>query len=222
MIYPSSFSSASSSSSSSCAQGGKAHQIFLSINQRTMSQRRDEHSSGGNSQPYDSAPRRRRIDIENLLNPSVEDRNSTARYPTQAGPSAQNMPPSRYHQNSSSVCNGERSGSNWRAPNGTRRSPPRSLGTRREFRPTYSEEETLFIWYHRIDLGLDWQEITRLYNAQFPDRYREGLGGIQCKYYRCCNDNNIPKVRDRSRSASTVQEYGMRARTGLVYPWMRR
>ena len=185
-----------------------------------MSQRRDEHSSGGNSHQYDSAPRRRRIDIENLLNPSAEA--SSSRHPTQTVQSIQNMGGPRYHPDSSSVYNGERASSHWRAPHATRRSPPRSLGTRREFRPTYSEEETLFIWYHRIDLGLDWNEITRLYNAQFPDRYREGLGGIQCKYYRCCHDNNIPKVRDRSRSASTVQEYGMRARTGLVYPWMRR
>lgn len=92
---------------------------------------------------------------------------------------------------------------------------------RRQFRPTYSDEEVYFIWYHRIDLGYDWQDITNAYNAQFPDRRREGFGGIQCKYYRYCEEFGLPKVRNRDRGASQVQEYGMRARTGLSYPWMR-
>lgn len=92
---------------------------------------------------------------------------------------------------------------------------------RRQFRPTYLEEEVYFIWYHRIDLGYDWQDINDAYNAQFPDRRREGFGGIQCKYYRYCEEFGIPKVRQRNRAAPQVREYGMRSRTGLYYPWMR-
>lgn len=96
-----------------------------------------------------------------------------------------------------------------------------STRDRRQHRPQYLEEEVYFIWYHRIDLGYEWQDITNAYNAQFPDRKREGFGGIQCKYYRYCEEFGIPKVRHRNRAASQVDEYGMRARTGLLYSWMR-
>ena len=101
--------------------------------------------------------------------------------------------------------------------------PPRSPPTRapRQFRPPYSDEEVHFIWYHRIDLGYEWSDITRAYNAQFPQRQREGFGGIQCKYYRLRDAYNIPKVRLRDRSSSPAEAYGMRSTTGLSYPWMK-
>lgn len=199
---------------------GRALQIVLAFNP-TMS-RRGESSSGSTCHSYESASNRRRIDIENLLNPSEEDSRTAPRQQAQAIPLTQSTSTYHRHGDGVGVSNSGRPDHRWRQPYGARRSPPRTSGARREFRPTYSEEETLFIWYHRIDLGLDWGEITRLYNRQFPDRNRDGLGGIQCKYYRCCQDNNIPKVRERSRSASVVEDYGMRARTGLFYPWMRR
>lgn len=102
--------------------------------------------------------------------------------------------------------------------------PPRqSEGTeRRQFRPPYSEEEVDFIWYHRIDLGYDWADVERAYQHQFPNSGREGFTGIQCKYYRFCDEKGIPKVRDRSKESSQVELYGMRARSGRTYPWMRR
>ncbi|MCJ1370878.1 hypothetical protein MMC20_002091 [Loxospora ochrophaea] len=94
-------------------------------------------------------------------------------------------------------------------------------GERREFRPTYLQEEEYFIWYHRVDLGLDWTDVRQAYNEQFPQRQRRGFQGIQCKYYRCCETYGVPKVRARSRSAAAEKEYGMRARTGLWYSWMK-
>lgn len=102
--------------------------------------------------------------------------------------------------------------------------PPRSPeGTeRRQFRPPYSEEEVDFIWYHRIDLGYDWADVERAFQHQFPNSGREGFTGIQCKYYRFCDEKGIPKVRDRSKESSQVELYGMRARSGRTYPWMRR
>lgn len=102
--------------------------------------------------------------------------------------------------------------------------PPRSPeGTeRRQFRPPYSEEEVDFIWYHRIDLGYDWADVERAYQHQFPNSGREGFTGIQCKYYRFCDEKGIPKVRDRNKESSQVELYGMRARSGRSYPWMRR
>ena len=192
-----------------------------------MASRRNEVHSGSSSRADDGAPRRRGVPIEDLLNPYVEERKISPSYlaPARALSSDTNSMNTSYRNQSSSMLSGQRV-AHWRAHRSPRRSPPRPSsskypGARREFRPTYSEEETLFIWYHRIDLGYDWQDITHAYNRQFPERAREGPGGIQCRYYRCCSDNNIPKVRERRRSASSAEEYGMRARTGLWYPWMK-
>ena len=104
---------------------------------------------------------------------------------------------------------------------------------RRRFRPTYLQEEEYFIWYHRVDLGMDWPEIKALYNAQFPHSHRRGGGdserslqGIQCKYYRCNDAYGVPRVRDRKRGGASGQGaaelYGVRTRCpGLWYDWMR-
>lgn len=91
----------------------------------------------------------------------------------------------------------------------------------RENRPTYLMEEVHFIWYHRVDLRMDWVDVKQAYNEQFPTRQRRGFQGIQCKYYRCMSNSGLPGVRQRDRSARPEERYGMRARTGLVYPWMR-
>lgn len=91
----------------------------------------------------------------------------------------------------------------------------------RENRPTYLMEEVHFIWYHRVDLRMDWVDVKQAYNEQFPTRQRRGFQGIQCKYYRCMSNSGLPGVRQRDRSARPEERYGMRARTGLVYPWVR-
>lgn len=107
-------------------------------------------------------------------------------------------------------------------------------------RPTYQQEEEYFIWYHRVDLGLDWRDVRTAYNAQFPNRQRRGFQGIQCKYYRCCETHGIPRVRERNRGGVGAVGgggggngggvggvggggYGVRQRLpGLWYPWMER
>ena len=223
----------------------------------SMSGRRSDSMSGISSAHHSqSNPGRRSMAIQDLLNPSMEDRGNYPQYPS--GPSTfsgaqssrtgtrtsqqqRRNSPARVARNSvTSAPQGdaysrtnslqpasERSGS-LRPPHVAqqrRRTPSVSStkvsGTRREFRPTYSDEEAFFIWYHRLDLGWDWSDITEAYNKQFPERPREGAGGMQCKYYRCCSDNNIPKVRELRRSASAADEYGMKAKTKLHYPWMR-
>ena len=104
----------------------------------------------------------------------------------------------------------------------TGRAPFPSTRERREFRPTYQQEEERFIWYHRVDLGMDWGDLRNAYNAQFPHRQRTGFQGIQCKYYRCCESHGVPRVRHRDRTASMGRTYGLRARLPTVwYPWMR-
>lgn len=232
------------------------HIHFKVAESEIMTGRRNDGALGGSSAHLPQRdPRRRSMAIQDLLNPSIEDRGSHSQYPSRpsassvsqssrtssrASHSSRTSPArtSRYFRTSPSQGARyirtsplqpayDRSGS-LRPPHITQQrartsSAPSAKfsGTRREFRPTYSEEEALFIWYHRLDLGLDWADVTEAYNKQFPDRPREGCGGIQCKYYRCCQDNNIPKVRERRRSASAAEDYGMRARTGLHYPWMR-
>lgn len=48
----------------------------------------------------------------------------------------------------------------------------------------YCDEEIRFIWYHRQHLSLDWDEILRRFNQQFPNRQRHGPQGIQSVCYR--------------------------------------
>ncbi|KIW14257.1 hypothetical protein PV08_07039 [Exophiala spinifera] len=36
----------------------------------------------------------------------------------------------------------------------------------------YTEEEQLFLWYHHVDLYLDWDETLTQYRLQFPDKVR--------------------------------------------------
>lgn len=94
---------------------------------------------------------------------------------------------------------------------------------RREFRPTYHVEEEYFIWYHRVDLNLDWTEVKNAYNRQFPDRQRKGFQGIQCKYYRCVERHGVPSVRDRNKAVPQDSVYGVRAFCPQVwYDWMRK
>ena len=164
--------------------------------------------------------RSRSMAIESLLNPPQEERNPPPRYRESRSNSYQS-------QGSSSP---ESVGFNrLRQPRQDydRRRRPLSRSSsiareRREFRPTYLQEEEYFIWYHRVDLGLDWSDVRQAYNAQFPQRQRRGFQGIQCKYYRCCDQYGIPKVRQRSRALTADEAYGVRNRLpGLWYPWMR-
>ncbi|KAL8802049.1 MAG: hypothetical protein Q9182_004062 [Xanthomendoza sp. 2 TL-2023] len=177
------------------------------------------HSHGSQPRPSHSFdyPRRRSVAIQDLLNPVREDNRSAIHQPEQhldyAG--------SDHGRSSSRQSSIDRESlvSAQSRTSGDHRSPPRGHG-RREFRPTYTEEEVHFIWYHRVDLGWEWKEVLNAFHSQFPGRLR-GASGIQCKYYRHLEGHGIPQVRQRDRKAMASQEYGIRARTGLWYPWMR-
>ena len=107
------------------------------------------------------------------------------------------------------------------APHPQVRSRP-SERERREFRPTYNPEEEYFIWYHRVDLNMDWTEVKNAYNRQFPGRQRRGFQGIQCKYYRCAENHGVPPVRERNKTTAASKLYGVRAKCPQIwYPWMR-
>ncbi|KAL9597254.1 MAG: hypothetical protein Q9179_004320 [Wetmoreana sp. 5 TL-2023] len=167
-------------------------------------------------------PRRRRLDIQDLLNPVGTDNDSGLRCPSQLRHHARRYQRRQWSRQSSLGYDSHASSGSGssRSSSSGRRSPPRGR-TSREFRPTYSEEEINFIWYYRIDLGWEWREVLDAFSEQFPNRQRRDVGGIQCKYYRHLESYGIPQVRQRDRKVSAVEQYGMRARTGLWYPWMR-
>jgi hypothetical protein len=176
------------------------------------------------SRGQSSNPRPRSMAIQDLLNPAGQEWSES---PSSSCASPRTVILGRANSIPSTVRLYSRRTSLSPPTNGRRRrtvsmSSASRTRERRAFRPTYSDEEVYFIWYHRIDLGYDWQDINHAYNAQFPERPREGFGGIQCKYYRYCEEFGVPKVRNRNRAASAVNEYGMRSRTGLTYPWMRK
>lgn len=90
----------------------------------------------------------------------------------------------------------------------------------RTARPTYTEEEIYFIWYHKDDLGLQWPRIKELFNEYFNRRGRDGVQGIQCRYYRALDIHGIPKSRQRDRSLPNKQ-FGVRRNVPDRYwPWM--
>lgn len=218
----------------SLSESTSVHILIALLKQEAMSTSDDSQDSqrshhhrardgSDDSQLQHNTPRRRSIAIQDILNPAGGDRSNSPRYSSspsfhEAGerPGSNSTSPKQYSRRTSVSPTAQ---SRRRVSMSSKSSGARD---RRQFRPTYQDEEVYFIWYYRIDLGYDWQDIANAYNAQFPDRPRDGFGGIQCKYYRYCEEFGIPKVRNRDRSASAVKEYGMRSRTGRTYSWMKR
>ncbi|KZZ91546.1 hypothetical protein AAP_03252 [Ascosphaera apis ARSEF 7405] len=123
-------------------------------------------------------------------------------------------------------------------PNGRERFPSISSNgssavpeRRRPPRPKYDEEEMYFIWYHRVDLRQEWRDVRESFNAQFPNRPRNGFQGIQCKYYRFIKEKKCPTLREQRRRRSesdgvrepgdNLPAYGVVRWTKIRYPWMR-
>ena len=92
----------------------------------------------------------------------------------------------------------------------------------RRFRPAYSLEHSDFIWFHRIDLSLSWEDITEAFRLTFNGAHEElrKTDGLQCKYYRIRAQNAIPRVRASSNTSDVPSQYGMWIKTGRRYPWM--
>lgn len=168
-------------------------------------------------------PRRRRVDIQDLLNPDTADNNSNLPNPSQSRHHSREHQRRQWSRHSSRDSDSHASyeSRSSRSSPGGHRSPPRGR-TSREFRPTYSDEEIHFIWYCRVDLQWEWRDVLDAFGKEFPNKQRRDVGGIQCKYYRHLEGEGIPQVRLRNRKVSAVEEYGMRAKTGLWYEWMAR
>lgn len=100
---------------------------------------------------------------------------------------------------------------------------PRRQSIKREARPTYTEEEQMFIWYFRTDLEMCWDDV----HSEFLRHgfRRRDKGGLQCKFYRVLSDWDVPKVRSqakklRSEKHNTVGQFGLVQRTTRRYSWM--
>ncbi|KAI4207490.1 MAG: hypothetical protein LQ346_000535 [Caloplaca aetnensis] len=168
-----------------------------------------------------SSPRRRSVAIQDLLNPVGGDASSGARSASQSDHSAGSHHQGRTWSRQSSSDSSYHGSPRPRISTSSSSARPSPAGDRerRSFRPTYSEEEIDFIWYYRVDLRWEWEDIHSAFKYQFPDSREKG--GIQCKYYRHLENYGFPKVRKRDRTAA-VEHYGMRANTGRWYPWMER
>lgn len=92
---------------------------------------------------------------------------------------------------------------------------------RRAGRPAYTLEHAVYLWYHRDDLNLEWNEVVQRFVSHFGERR---LSGIQCKYYRIRDHHNAPAVRasrrgSRDRSRDPVP-YGVVWCSDYRYSWM--
>lgn len=83
------------------------------------------------------------------------------------------------------------------------------------------EEEDHFVWYHRIDLCMNWAEVKQAYDDHFPERGQEEFRNSQRNYYRCLDACGQTETKQSEQANFPLEDYGMRARTGLWYPWMR-
>ena len=186
-------------------------------------------SYGSSTSPHGEATQAQnppnRMAITGLLNPDPDERYQNSQTGQRGQPTREaghlfasdNNPSTRRASNQPAPPPPQR-----RGESSTRSSPK---DRNRPFRPPYSEEEVQFVYYHRCDLGLDWPEITRAYNAQFPHRPRD-IQGIQCKYYRYREERHLPNVRNAEGISKRWEEQSCSLRTisgqpNLYYPWMR-
>lgn len=88
----------------------------------------------------------------------------------------------------------------------------------------YTQEQEHFIWYHRTDLHMPWDQVELEYKQYFHhDREK---GGLQCKYYRVLDYYNVEKVRQQTRCGQVIGKakigkYGLLATVKCNYPWIR-
>ena len=97
---------------------------------------------------------------------------------------------------------------------------------RRPGRPKYTNAQNMFIWYHRVDVKLDWNQVAKLFIRQFHQIRTPG--GLQCRYYRILEEQKVPAIRKqvRRRHISGDLEDKIEAKYGVIdwtahrYEWM--
>ena len=91
----------------------------------------------------------------------------------------------------------------------------------------YSEEEAIFCWYHRVDLGMPWDRVAEEFGRRWPHLHRK-KSGLQCKFYRLLDDFGVEKVREKSRHGhdhggpTYTTKVRLVDRVATRYPWMSR
>ena len=187
-------------------------------------------SPGGAPSVLNCNPRRRKMSIEDMLNPSDDDKrasvspslSSISESSTSAG-SEENrtLRTSRTFKHSPrpSSSRSSRFSPYARSDSSRSTSPDDNVRVRpRSFRPAYEQDQSDFVWFHRVDLGWSWQDTEAAFHEQYPGERNKG--GLQCKYYRVRDANGIPKCRAADKAADDSQKHGMWVKAGRRYPWM--
>ena len=90
----------------------------------------------------------------------------------------------------------------------------------RDFRPAYEIEQGHFLWFLKIDEGLDWNSIYDAFQATFPQSNRD-KPGLQCKFYRVLNEYGMPSQRELARlpREQLSSQYGFLSNRTERYSW---
>lgn len=202
---------------STLAPGSSGISLHVVVDMRSQSPRspriRKSRRPRRHHQPEDFLARRR-IDIEDILNhPTTEAFGSVSPSPSPSlrsseGPTSNSDARSRLRRPDHMV------------PQRRERTSSTSDGDsqpaeERLFRPPYEEEQSCFVWFHKVDLNMSWAEVARRFNEQWPTANRKA-SGMQCKLYRFTDSKGVPKCRQREDPAVC----GMWPVTGHSFPWM--
>lgn len=96
---------------------------------------------------------------------------------------------------------------------------------RRAARPSYTAEQQYFLWYHRVDLELRWDAVLLTFKQYWgQERTKSGIQGV---FYRCLDQNKVPRQRDPERRRRQGDDddyvdprYGVIRYTKVRFPWM--
>lgn len=165
----------------------------------------------------ESVGHRNSMSIQSILNPSDDDNAHDSRTPSLSPLFTTGVPrlPEAAHRLDVAVPNPAPCDSG-----DDRSSRASSVQARaRPFRPAYDEEESLFIWYHRYDLQMNWVNVEVAFNRMWPGDPRK-IGGLQCKLYRFLESKGLPRARKMKQGPEKARLYGMAANTHRWFPWM--
>ena len=90
----------------------------------------------------------------------------------------------------------------------------------RDFRPAYEIEQGHFLWFFKIDKGLDWNSIYDAFKVTFPQSHRD-KPGLQCKFYRVLSEYGMPNQRELARlpTEQLRSQYGFQSNRRERYSW---
>ena len=106
------------------------------------------------------------------------------------------------------------------APSHGFQDPPNNTPARgRKFRAPYTYEQVMWLWFHFIDLKGNWDDIEKMFHAEWPGDDRNKVG-MQCKAYRITEQYGLPKRRAQTEGPKNPLRYGMWPNKRHSYKWM--